>query len=141
MGRVLECKVCGTYVNNVGDDAAAVTCWECVIEAQRAYDEPIVRKKFATAQGFPKGWRFMKEFVHADGTVFHRGVEQPKLKGTLEPTTIVVKPKKSKAQKAQEKADAMKRYSELKKQLKKETRKGAIKKIESELKRLQKQII
>jgi hypothetical protein len=128
-------------VNNVGDDAAAVTCWECVIEAQRAYDEPIVRKKFATAQGFPKGWRFMKEFVHADGTVFHRGVEQPKLKGTLEPTTIVVKPKKSKAQKAQEKADAMKRYSELKKQLKKETRKGAIKKIESELKRLQKQII
>ena len=41
---------------------------------------------------------------------------------------------------AQEKLDTMKRYAELKKELKKETRKTVIKKIESELKKLQKQI-
>ena len=140
MSKVLECKDCGTFVKTASDDAVSVVCWECVIEAQREYDQPLVKKKLVAAQGYPKGWRFMKEFVHANGTVYHRGVEQPDLKGTLEPTTIIVKPKKSKAQKAQEKADAMKRYAELKKTLKKETRKGAIKKIESELKRLQKQI-
>ena len=31
----------------------------------------------------PVGWKFMSEFVDADGTVYHRGEEQPKLKGTL----------------------------------------------------------
>ena len=82
----------------------------------------------------------MKEFVHSDGTVYHRGIEQPQLKGTLDPTAIVVKPKKTKAQKAQEKAAVMKQYADLKKQLKKETRKTRIKSLESKLKKLQKQL-
>jgi hypothetical protein len=34
----------------------------------------------------------MNEFVDVDGNVFHKGKEQPKLKGTLKPT--VVKPRK-----------------------------------------------
>ena len=34
----------------------------------------------------------MAEFVDKDGNVFHKGVEQPKLKGTLPPTKV--KPKK-----------------------------------------------
>lgn len=139
MAKTLECKVCGAFVHNLGDTVVAITCHECVTDMMRQYDEPAKRKQ-ATAQGYPKGWRFMKEFVHADGTVYFRGVEQPDLKGKYDATPIVVKPKKSKAQKAQEKADVMKRYSDLKKQLKKETRKGVIKKLESELKRLQKQI-
>ena len=36
----------------------------------------------------------MKEFVDKDGTVYHLGKEQPKLKGTLKPTKVTVKPKK-----------------------------------------------
>ena len=36
----------------------------------------------------PAGWRFMKEFVDADGTVYHQGEEQPDLKGTLPPTNV-----------------------------------------------------
>ncbi len=139
MSKTLECKVCGTFVHNVGDSVVAITCHECVSDMMRQYDEPLKKRQVA-AQGYPKGWRFMKQFVHANGTVYFKGVEQPDLKGKYDATPIVVKPKKSKAQKAQEKADAMKRYSELKKLLKKETRKGATKKIESELKRLQKQI-
>jgi hypothetical protein len=30
----------------------------------------------------------MSEFVDKDGNVFHKGVEQPKLKGTLKPTKV-----------------------------------------------------
>ena len=33
-----------------------------------------------------RGWQFMKEFVHEDGRVFHKGKEQIHLKGTLPPT-------------------------------------------------------
>ena len=48
-------------------------------------------KKVST--GRPAGWHFMNEFVDKDGNVFHKGVEQPKLKGTLKPTKIVPKKK------------------------------------------------
>lgn len=139
MTKILECQICGGITKVGSNDCVAVTCWECIIEVQQEYDTPAKKRQLAT-QGFPKGWRFMKEFVHANGTVYHKGVEQSDLKGTLAPTEILVKPKKSKAQKAQEKADIMKRYTELKKELKKETRKTVVRKIESELKRLQKQI-
>jgi len=37
----------------------------------------------------------MKEYVDKDGNVFHKGKEQPKLKGTLPPTKV--KPLKKKA--------------------------------------------
>ena len=39
----------------------------------------------------------MNEFVDKDGTVYHKGKEQPKLKGTLPPTKVKpVKKKKTK---------------------------------------------
>jgi hypothetical protein len=44
--------------------------------------------------GRPAGWHWMAEFVDKDGTVYHKGKEVPKLKGTLKPTKI--KPKKNK---------------------------------------------
>lgn len=139
MAKILECQICGGFTKVGSDDCVTVTCWECVIDVQQEFDTP-TKKRQMTAQGFPKGWKFMKEFIHANGTVYHKGVEQLDLKGTLKATEIIAKPKKSKAQKAQEKADIMKRYTELKKDLKKETRKTVVRKIESELKRLQKQI-
>ena len=43
--------------------------------------------------GRPAGWHFMNEFVDKDGNVFHKGVEQPKLKGTLKPTKVKIKKK------------------------------------------------
>ena len=47
--------------------------------------------------GRPAGWHFMAEFVDKDGNVFHKGVEQPDLKGTLPPTKVKpVKKKKTK---------------------------------------------
>jgi len=47
------------------------------------------------SSGRPSGWHFMKEFVDKDGKVFHKGVEQPKLFGTLPATKV--KPKKKPA--------------------------------------------
>ena len=135
----LECRECGQYVYNVSDNVTAVTCSDCVVDMMRQYDVPVVKRKRA-AEGYPKGWRFMKEFVHASGVVFHKGVEQPDLKGTLEPTPIITKPKKSRAQRAREKAEVAAEYAKVKRELKKETRKTVIKKLESQLKRLQKQL-
>ena len=33
----------------------------------------------------PKGWALRKVFVDAEGNVYHKGVEQPELKGTISP--------------------------------------------------------
>jgi hypothetical protein len=142
MGITLECMKCGAIMLNRSSNATGAICYQCINESMREFDQPIKVKK-APAQGFPKGWRFMKEFVHSNGTVYFKGVEQPDLKGTLTPTTIqpkAPKTKKSKAQKAKEKAEIARQYADLKKQLQKETRKTVIKKIESQLKKLQKHI-
>ena len=61
---------------------------------------PSLKKK--KTSGRPAGWHFMNEFVDKDGNVFHKGVEQPKLKGTLPPTKVKP-PKKRKKLSADEK--------------------------------------
>ena len=137
MGKNVECKGCGTLVPNV--EADEVICWECVTDSLKSFDQP-KKLKQNTTQGFPKGWKFMKEFVHANGTVYHRGIEQPQLKDTLSPTQIVAKPKKTKQQKEEEKQSALAEYSQMMSLLKKETRKTYKKKLETKLKKLQKQI-
>ena len=41
---------------------------------------PIENKPKRIKTGRPAGWHWMKEFVDKDGTVYHLGKEQPKLK-------------------------------------------------------------
>ena len=82
------CKVCGRY-ESVGDEATAVKCSNCVTRSI-----PLDKPKGYVPTGRPAGWHWMKEFVDKDGTVYHLGKEQPKLKGTLKPTKVTVKPKK-----------------------------------------------
>ena len=36
----------------------------------------------------PRGWKWMKEFVDANGNVWHKGVEQPELKGKRPVTDV-----------------------------------------------------
>ncbi len=137
----MECKVCGA-MEQAAPTTTALTCYECVKES---YDkqfpfEPTVGYK---PTGRPRGWAFMKEYVDKDGNVYHKGKEQPKLKGTLKPTVIKPKPKKpklSKSQKARIKADALVKIHMLKKQLGKAKFKKDIKRINSEIKKLQKLI-
>ena len=80
---------CGTY-ERVSEETISVRCWKCVLRITGLPEEP---SKYVPT-GRPAGWHFMNEFVDKDGNVFHKGKEQPKLKGTLKPT--VVKQKKNK---------------------------------------------
>ena len=94
MLRCLKCQCVAT--DRVSSTAHTYICSNCVtrmipIEA----DEP---KRVSS--GRPSGWHFMKEFVDKDGKVFHKGVEQPKLFGTLPATKV--KPKKKTKRRSQE---------------------------------------
>jgi len=87
MGNTLSCHKCNRIVENVSETAVKVTCSYCVLTAVGIPKETIQK----VSSGRPAGWHFMSEFVDKDGTVFHRGKEQPKLFGTLKPTKVVAK--------------------------------------------------
>jgi len=110
--KYMECKRCGAF-SQVGEGATAVVCHECVMEM---CDPPEIKSKRNT--GRPSGWHFMKEFVDKDGNVYHRGKEQPKLKGTLKPTVIEKKNRLSKKEKQEYKNKAAVQVAKLKKELK-----------------------
>jgi len=88
-GKYWKGTLCDTW-SKVGKDTVAVLCSSCV---QKVVDPPEFQSAYKS-KGFPRGWQFRKEFVHKDGTVYHKGVEQPKLKGTLAPTEINIDDKK-----------------------------------------------
>jgi hypothetical protein len=130
--KLLDCHLCGADVK-VDNRIVQATCWHCVIETMWGAAPKTEKKRI----GYPKGWRFMNLFVHADGTVYHKGVEDTNLKGTLPPTEIIVKPKKTAKQKAEEKAQLAEKIGKLKKQLKGESRRTQQKKLESQIRKLQ----
>ena len=80
----MDCKVTGEPVPNVSTEAVSVIGSRAVMGMVGLPEEK--PKKVST--GRPAGWHFMNEFVDKDGNVFHKGVEQPKLKGTLPPTKV-----------------------------------------------------
>ena len=102
--RYMQCKHCKSEYVETGEDSVAVTCWKCVqliCSSQMSLEEMMPSLKIKKT-GRPAGWHFMKEFVDKDGNVFHKGKEQPKLKGTLSPTKMKP-PKKRKKLTADEK--------------------------------------
>jgi len=112
--RYMVCSMCGNY-ERVGELATAVKCSRCVnIIMMNQY--PPENKPSYKPTGRPAGWHWMTEFVDVDGNVFHRGKEQPKLKGTLKPT--VVKPRK-KIKRRSKQAMLVAREKEKKAELKK----------------------
>jgi hypothetical protein len=112
----MECHKCGRWVENVGEEAAKVTCSICVLMAVGFPEQP----KGYKPTGHPPGWHFMAEYVDKDGNVFHKGKEQPKLKGTLKPTKIKVRKKAKRRTKEQMLVD---RHNEKKAALKKAVQK------------------
>ena len=114
----LECKKCGRWVENVGDDTTSVTCSVCVLLAVGLPEE----KKSYRPTGRPPGWHFMSEFVDKDGNVFRKGKEIKKLKGTLPPTKVVSKPKKKIKRRTKEQI-LIDRHNEKKAALKKAVKK------------------
>ena len=90
----MDCKITGEPVKNVSTEAISVIGSRAVM-ARLAKMFPEQNKPTRVKTGRPAGWHWMAEFVDKDGTVYHRGKEQPKLKGTLSPTKVkaVVKKK------------------------------------------------
>ena len=95
--RYMQCKVCQSEYVSTSEDAVAVTCHRCVARiciSQMSLEEMMPSLKIKKT-GRPPGWHFMNEFVDKKGNVFHKGKEQPELKGTLKPTKVK-SPKKRK---------------------------------------------
>ena len=96
--NALECSRCGRWVENVGDTAKTVICSYCVLIAVGLPED----KPRYIPTGRPAGWHFMNEYVDKEGNVFHKGKEQPKLKGTLPPTKVKQKKKKKTKRRSKE---------------------------------------
>ena len=116
--RYMSCMTCGNY-EVVGESATGVKCSNCVMKTMM--NQYTVEDKSYKPTGRPAGWHWMAEFVDKDGNVFHRGKEQPKLKGTLQPT--LVKPSKKKAKRRTKEQMLVDRHNKKKAALKKAVKK------------------
>ena len=115
--RHMACMTCGRY-EVVGDSTTSVKCSRCVLFIVGLPEET---KSTYKPTGRPAGWHFMNEFVDKDGNVFHKGKEQPKLKGTLPPTKV--KPPKKKAKRRSKEQILLDRHNEKKAALKEAVKK------------------
>ena len=111
----MDCKITGEPVKNVSTEATSVIGSRAVMaRMHQMFPEQDKPKRDKT--GRPSGWHYMNEFVDKDGNVFHKGKEQPDLKGTLPPTKI--KPKKKVKRRSKEEM-LLARHEKKKKVLKK----------------------
>ena len=90
----MDCKYTGIPVRNVSEKVTYVISDRALQSRMyKMFPEDFENKtKQYKPTGRPAGWHFMNEFVDKDGNVFHKGKEQPELKGTL-PSTKVTKSK------------------------------------------------
>ena len=139
-GRFWNGKLC-TEWSKVSENATAVLCWKCTSASCSAPDIGSGYKP----SGKPRGWQFMKEYVDEQGNVFHKGVEQPQLKGTLSATVIdnTDKKKLSKKEKEELRNEILVQISMLRGEVKKATLKKdinngtrSIRKLERQLKKI-----
>ena len=111
----MDCKITGEPVRNVGTEATSVIGSKAVMaRINKLFPDQDNPRRVKT--GRPAGWHWMNEFVDKDGNVFHKGKEQPDLKGTLPPTKI--KPKKKVKRRSKEEM-LLARHEKKKKVLKK----------------------
>jgi hypothetical protein len=111
----------------VDDNALGAICSNCVMKKTlNLLGEKEKDKLFGVAvqkkSTFPRGWKWMKEFVDKKGNVYHKGKKKPKLKGTLPATDILAIKNRQKANKEK------RRIAEQKKLLKMASEKKELKK-------------
>ena len=88
----MDCKITGEPVKNVSTEATSVIGSRAFIaRMDKMFPEKEKTQKVKT--GRPAGWHWMNEYVDKWGNVFHKGVEQPDLKGTR-PITLSKEKKK-----------------------------------------------
>ena len=135
----IECEGCGqVFQRKYVEGTRLLQCSDCVREGWDPSDLPKPKRP----TGYHRGWKFMNEFVHENGTVYHKGVEQPKLKDTLKPTPKkeTKKDTRTKSQKARDRQEMYVAINKIKKQIKKEQRVTYRRKLETQLKQLVKQL-
>lgn len=117
-------------------------CWVCVAKMTEPPKETVSTNKINRV----RGWQFMAIWVDPDGTVYEKGVENPKLKGKHKPSDPKkIRAERRKVKKGKQYSDADKRkmrteIKKLKDQLKKEKRKTYKTQIKRKIKSLQKKI-
>lgn len=140
-GKYFAGYICGNYIPH-SDGIVEAVCTRCVQILIGPPPETIEKVKDTR----PRGWSLKKLFVDLDGTVYHKGVEQPALKGMYPPTPIVEKleevltPEKTK----ELKAEYSSRIEEIKAELLREkrvTRRNALSKEMKSLTRKIKKLI
>lgn len=104
-GKYFRGRVCYEEVL-VDDNSQSALCWKCTA----LIVPPPEEKK---PSGYPRGWKFMAEFVDKEGNVFHKGELQEHLFGTLPPTEIRPSKKREKKESLDDKI-----VSEMKKRIK-----------------------
>ncbi len=78
----------------IDSTSSGLICSSCTMrKCLGLMSESEINRLFSVGQNkskspFPRGWKWMKEFVDARGNVYHKGVEQPDLKGTLQATDV-----------------------------------------------------
>ena len=112
----LQCKFCCEY-QKVDSGAGYITCSSCLTKIDMIQHPESFQTKTYKSTGRPAGWHWMTEYVDKDGNVFHKGKEQPKLKGTLPPTKV--KPKKKPTKRRTKEEILLARNAEKKAALKK----------------------
>ena len=117
----MDCKITGEPVRNVSTDSVSVV-GNTALTGLLHKKFPDTSKPSYTPTGRPAGWHFMNEFVDKDGNVFHKGKEQPKLKGTLPPTKVKPTTKKKTKRRSKEQI-LLDRHNEKKAELKKAVQK------------------
>jgi len=121
----------------VGPESTAVLCHHCV---QKTVGPPTIKGNYKST-GRLRGWQFMKIFVDKEGNVFHKGVEQSKLKGTLKPTEPKpTKKKLSKHEKEELRLSILQQMSMVRGKLKTATFKKDIKSGNVQMRRLERQL-
>ena len=117
----MDCKITGEPVRNVSMETKSVIGSKAVMsKIHKMFPETTKKSKPKT--GRPAGWHWMAEFVDKDGTVYHKGKEQPKLKGTLPPTEVKPRKKPTKKRRTKEQI-LLDRHEEKKAALKKAVQK------------------
>ena len=119
----MDCKITGEPVKNVSTDAKEVIGDKALQASMyKMFPETleVATKPRYKPTGRPAGWHWMAEFVDKDGNVFHKGKEQPKLKGTLPPTKVKPKKKTKRRSKDAILVEKYKQKQKLKRELKKQ---------------------
>ncbi len=96
--KYVFCSKCETEEIKISEEAVSGICWRCCQGMVEPPKQLLDKMKKNGEPKRPRGWAWMAVFVDSNGNVFHKGVEQPDLKGTLEPTKIETKTKEKKTE-------------------------------------------